>query len=163
VRSADEAYPIGPPASVDSYLRIDKLLDAARKSGADAVHPGYGFLAENADFAEAVISAGLTWIGPSPRAMRLLGDKLTARKTVQAVGVPTVPGSDVAVDNVDQAISAADRIGSPILVKASAGGGGKGMRVVSSRDDLEASLRSAQSEARSSFGSGVVYFEKYLE
>ncbi|MEO8284903.1 MAG: acetyl-CoA carboxylase biotin carboxylase subunit [Chloroflexota bacterium] len=163
VRAADEAYPVGPSPSRESYLRIDKLLDVAKKSGADAVHPGYGFLAENADFAEAVINAGLTWIGPSPHAMRLLGDKLSARHTVQAAGVPTVPGSDVAVDNHQQALDAAEKIGYPILVKASAGGGGKGMRVVQGRDEMESALRSAQSEAESSFGSGVVYFERYLE
>jgi acetyl-CoA carboxylase biotin carboxylase subunit len=163
VRAADEAYPIGPAPSRDSYLRIDKLLEAARLSGADAVHPGYGFLAENADFAQAVIDAGLTWIGPPPAAMRLLGDKLSARHTAQSAGVPTVPGSDVAVDDVAHAVTAADRIGYPVLIKASAGGGGKGMRVVRSQEELESALRTAQSEAQSSFGSGVVYFEKYLE
>jgi acetyl-CoA carboxylase biotin carboxylase subunit len=163
VREADQAYPIGPAPSVESYLRIDKLLDVARKSGADSVHPGYGFLAENADFAEAVIEAGLTWIGPPPRAMRLLGDKLTARHTAQAAGVPTVPGSDVAVNDLAHAVSAAVKIGYPVLIKASAGGGGKGMRVVRDQNELESALRSAQSEAQSSFGSGVVYFEKYLE
>jgi acetyl-CoA carboxylase biotin carboxylase subunit len=163
VRAADEAYPIGASPSSESYLNINRLIKVARKSGAEAVHPGYGFLAENALFAEAVIDAGLTWIGPSPQAMRLLGDKLSARRTVQAAGVPTVPGTDVAVDNIEQAALSAAQIGYPILVKASAGGGGKGMRVVRSRDELESALRSAQSEAQSSFGSGVVYFEKYLE
>lgn len=163
VRAADEAYPIGPAPSRDSYLRVDKILEVARKSGADAIHPGYGFLAENADFAQAVMDAGLIWIGPPPSAMRLLGDKLAARHTAQAAGVPTVPGSDVAVDDLDQALIAAQRIGYPVLIKASAGGGGKGMRVVRSKDELEAALRTAQSEAQSSFGSGVVYFEKYLE
>ncbi len=163
VREADEAYPIGPPPSAESYLRIDKLLDVARKSGAEAVHPGYGFLAENADFAQAVLDTGLTWIGPSPSAMRLLGDKLAARKLAQAAGVPTVPGTDVPVGDLEQAIRAAEQIGYPVLIKASAGGGGKGMRVVRSPGELEAALRSARSEAESSFGSGVVYFEKYLE
>jgi acetyl-CoA carboxylase, biotin carboxylase subunit len=163
VRAADEAYLIGPPASRESYLRIEKILEVAERSGADAVHPGYGFLAENADFAQAVLDAGLTWIGPSPQAMRLLGDKLTARQTVQAAGVPTVPGTDVAVDDMEQALSAAESIGYPLLVKASAGGGGKGMRVVAGREELEAALRTARSEAMSSFGSAVVYFEKYLD
>lgn len=163
VRAANEAYPIGPGPSSESYLRIDKILDVARKSGADAVHPGYGFLAENAQFAQAVMDEGLTWIGPSPQSMRLLGDKLEARKTAQAAGVPVVPGLDVALDNLEEAAAAADRIGYPVLIKASAGGGGKGMRIVNSRDELEASARSAQSEAKSSFGSGTVYFEKYLE
>lgn len=163
VRAADEAYPIGPAPSVESYLRIDKLLNVARKSGADAVHPGYGFLAENADFAQAVIDAGLTWIGPQPRAMRLLGDKLEARRTAQAAGVPTVPGTDVATEDVQSAVRAAEKIGYPVLIKASAGGGGKGMRIVAGPAELEAALRGAQSEARSAFGSGTVYIEKYLD
>jgi acetyl-CoA carboxylase biotin carboxylase subunit len=163
VRAADEAYPLGPPQSSESYLRIDKLIDVARKSGADAVHPGYGFLAENAEFAEAVIDAGLTWIGPSPSAMRLLGDKLAARKLAQTAGVPVVPGTDVAVDNLEEAARAADEIGYPVLIKASAGGGGKGMRLVGRREELEAALRQARGEAQSAFGSGVVYLEKYLE
>ncbi len=163
VRAAHEAYPIGPGPSTESYLRIDKLLEVARKSGADAVHPGYGFLAENANFAEAVTAAGLTWIGPSPSAMRLLGDKLTARRTAEAAGVPIVPGTDVALENPEEAAAAAKRIGYPVLIKASAGGGGKGMRVVNSPEELEAALRSASSEAQSSFGSGIVYLEKYLD
>ncbi|MDQ5825719.1 MAG: acetyl-CoA carboxylase biotin carboxylase subunit [Chloroflexota bacterium] len=163
VRAADEAYPIGPAPSVESYLRIDKLLEVARKSGADAVHPGYGFLAENANFAQAVLDEGLTWIGPEPRAMRMLGDKLEARRTAQAAGVPTVPGTDVATDDVESALAAAEGIGYPVLIKASAGGGGKGMRIVHSSNDLESALRSAQSEAQSSFGSSTVYLEKYLE
>ncbi|HVF99653.1 MAG TPA: acetyl-CoA carboxylase biotin carboxylase subunit, partial [Chloroflexia bacterium] len=163
VRAADEAYLIGPPQSSDSYLRIDRLLDVARKSGADAVHPGYGFLAENADFAQAVLDAGLTWIGPEPRAMRMLGDKLEARRTAQAAGVPTVPGTDVATDDLKTALDAAQRIGYPVLIKASAGGGGKGMRIVTRSEELEAALRGAQSEAQASFGSGTVYIEKYLD
>lgn len=163
VRAADEAYPIGPSPSSQSYLQVEKLLDVARKSGADSVHPGYGFLAENADFAQAVMDAGLTWIGPTPGAMRLLGDKLAARKTAQDAGVPTVPGSDVALDNLEEASRAAARIGFPVLIKASAGGGGKGMRIVNSHDELEAALRSARSEAQASFGSGTVYIEKYLD
>ncbi|HEX8219257.1 MAG TPA: acetyl-CoA carboxylase biotin carboxylase subunit [Chloroflexia bacterium] len=163
VRAADEAYLIGPPQSADSYLRVDRLLEVARKSGADAIHPGYGFLAENADFAQAVLDAGLTWIGPEPRAMRMLGDKLEARRTAQAAGVPTVPGTDVATDDLQTALDAAGRIGYPVLIKASAGGGGKGMRIVSRPEELEAALRGAQSEARASFGSGTVYLEKYLE
>jgi acetyl-CoA carboxylase biotin carboxylase subunit len=163
VRFADEAYPIGPAPSRDSYLRGDKLIDVALKSGADAVHPGFGFLAENADFAQAVMEAGLVWIGPPPSAMRMLGDKLSARHTAQSAGVPTVPGSDVAIDDLEQAKAAADKIGYPVLIKASAGGGGKGMRVVRSQAELEDAVRSAQGEAQSSFGSNVVFFEKYLE
>lgn len=163
VRAADEAYPIGPAPSRESYLRSEKLIEVALKSRADAVHPGFGFLAENADFAQAVIDAGLIWIGPPPSAMRLLGDKLSARHTAQNAGVPTVPGSDVAVDDLDQAKAAAGKIGYPVLIKASAGGGGKGMRVVRTPDELEDALRNAKGEAQSSFGSGVVFFEKYLE
>lgn len=163
VRAADEAYCIGPPPSSESYLRMDKIIEAAKKAGADAIHPGYGFLAENATFADAVQAAGLTWIGPPPDAMRTLGDKLMARKVVQAAGVPVVPGTDVEMDKFDEAAVAAEKIGYPLLVKASAGGGGKGMRVVRGKDELEAALRTARSEAQSAFGSSVVYLEKYLE
>ena len=163
VRAADEAYLLGPSPSSESYLRGDKIIEIALKSGADAIHPGYGFLAENASFAEEVIAAGLTWIGPPPAAMRLLGDKLTARRTVQAAGVPVVPGMDVALNDIDQAAKAADQVGYPVLIKASAGGGGKGMRIVRTPADLEDALRSAQSEANASFGQGSVYLEKYLE
>jgi acetyl-CoA carboxylase biotin carboxylase subunit len=142
---------------------MDRLIDVARKAGCDAVHPGYGFLAENAGFAQAVVDAGLVWIGPSPAAMRLLGDKLAARRVAQEAGVPTVPGSDVSINDLPHALAAATRIGYPIMIKAAAGGGGKGMRLVRSPEDLESALRTAQSEAQSSFGSGTVYFEKYLE
>src|SRR5215212_1547846 len=145
VRASDEAYPIGPSPSSDSYLRIDKLIDVARKAGADAVHPGYGFLAENAEFADAVIDAGLTWIGPSPDSMRRLGDKLSARRLAQQAGVPIVPGSDVSLENFEDAAAAAERIGYPVLIKASAGGGGKGMRVVGSREELQTALGLASS------------------
>jgi acetyl-CoA carboxylase biotin carboxylase subunit len=163
VRAADEAYPIGPPPSSESYLSIDTLIDVARTCGADAIHPGYGFLAENAGFAQAVIDAGIVWIGPSPQSMRMLGDKLSARHTALAAGVPVVPGTDVSVDNLAQAQEAADGVGYPVLIKASAGGGGKGMRVVRSSGELEAALRNARSEAQSSFGSGTLYFERYLD
>ncbi|HKP53489.1 MAG TPA: acetyl-CoA carboxylase biotin carboxylase subunit [Chloroflexia bacterium] len=163
VRAADEAYCIGPPPSSESYLRIDKIIETAQRAGADAIHPGYGFLAENAGFADAVQGAGLTWIGPPPEAMRLLGDKLAARKVAQSAGVPVVPGTDVEMDRPEEAATAAEKIGYPVLVKASAGGGGKGMRVVRAREELEAALRTARSEAQSAFGSGVVYLEKYLD
>src|SRR5436309_618891 len=156
VRYANEAYEIGPAPARESYLRIDKLIDVAKKSGADAVHPGYGFLAENANFAEAVIDAGLTWIGPPPEAMRLLGDKLAARKLAKDAGVPIVPGTDISLEDAEEATRAAEAIGYPILIKASAGGGGKGMRVVDSREGLESALRQARSEAQSAFGSSVV-------
>jgi len=163
VRAADEAYLIGPAPSAESYLRGEKIIEIAHKSGADAIHPGYGFLAENAAFADMVLAAGLTWIGPPPAAMRLLGDKLTARQTVQSAGVPVVPGMDVALNNSAQAAQAAAEIGYPVLIKASAGGGGKGMRIVRSESELEAAVQSAQSESASSFGLGTVYLEKYLE
>ena len=163
VRAADEAYCVGPPPSSELYLRIDKIIDVARKAGADAVHPGYGFLAENADFAQAVINAGMTWIGPSPQAMRMLGDKLSARHVAQDADVPTVPGSNVSVDNPEEAARAAEAIGYPVLIKASAGGGGKGMRVVTAPEELEAALRLSKNEAQAAFGSSVVYLEKYLD
>ncbi|MFL5734027.1 MAG: acetyl-CoA carboxylase biotin carboxylase subunit [Chloroflexia bacterium] len=163
VRAADEAFPLGPAPSTESYLRMDKLIEVACKSRADAVHPGYGFLAENPQFAEAVIEAGLTWIGPSPESMRRLGDKLSGRSLARSAGVPVVPGTDVSVDNSESAARAAEGLGYPVLIKASAGGGGKGMRVVRSRDELDSALGLASSEAQSSFGSGVVYLEKYLE
>ena len=163
VREADEADCIGPPPSVDSYLRIDRLLEVARRSGADAVHPGYGFLAENADFAQAVLDEGLVWVGPPPSAMRMLGDKLAARRTLQAAGLPVVPGMDVPVDDPHHAETVARQIGYPVLIKASAGGGGKGMRIVHGPGELVSALRTASSEALSAFGSGTVYLEKYLD
>ncbi len=163
VRAADEAYCIGPAPSSESYLRIDNILNAAKESGADAIHPGYGFLSENADFADDVQDAGLTWVGPSSSAMRLLGDKLMARKVAHSAGVPIVPGTDVEVERTEVAAEVAEQIGYPVLVKASAGGGGKGMRVVASKDELESALRTARSEAQSAFGSGIVYIEKYLD
>ena len=152
VRLADEAHAIGPDQASESYLRIDKLIDVARVSGADAVHPGYGFLAENPDFVEACSTAGLTFIGPGAKAMRAMGEKTTAREVAIAAGVPVVPGGDTA-----------DGIGYPLLVKAVAGGGGKGMRSVRSADELESAVRVARSEALSSFGDDRVYFERQLE
>jgi acetyl-CoA carboxylase biotin carboxylase subunit len=152
VRLADEAYPIGPDAAAESYLRIDTLIDVAARSGADAVHPGYGFLAENPDFADACRGAGLTFIGPTADAMRAMGSKTSARALAAAAGIPVVPGGD-----------APEAAGYPLLVKAVAGGGGKGMRVVRSPEDLAAAREIAQSEARSSFGDARVYFERLLE
>jgi acetyl-CoA carboxylase, biotin carboxylase subunit len=165
VRYADEAYAIGPSAPRESYLRIDRLLDVARRSGADAVHPGYGFLAENAGFARACRDAGLTFIGPTPEAIDLMGSKTAARATAIAAGVPVVPGThdplgaDVPVDEV-AAIAA--RVGYPILIKAVAGGGGKGMRTVPDAADLPGALRAARSEASSSFGDPAVYIERRI-
>ena len=152
VRLADEAHAIGPDQASESYLRIDKVIDAARASGADGVHPGYGFLAENPELAEACAKAGLTFIGPTATAMWAMGSKTNARNMAKAAGVPVVPGGDTSLD-----------LGYPLLVKAVAGGGGKGMRVVRSAEELKSAVEMARSEALSSFGDGTVYFETLLE
>ena len=165
VRVADEAYPIGRPPARESYLDIEKLIDVARRSGATLVHPGYGFLAENAGFAEACRDAGLTFVGPSPEAIRLMGSKTAARDAAIAAGVPVVPGTEkpFALDAPDAFIlSEGDRIGFPLLVKAVAGGGGKGMRSVASRADLLAAVRTAGSEAASAFGDASVFLERLV-
>ncbi|MBN2305820.1 MAG: acetyl-CoA carboxylase biotin carboxylase subunit [Anaerolineae bacterium] len=162
VRYADEAFPIGNPVPRESYLNFDKLLDVAQRSGADAVHPCYGFLSENADFAQAVIDAGLTWIGPPPDAISKMGDKLAAREIMQKSGVPVVPGTEPGLN--DGALRyAADKIGYPLMVKAAAGGGGKGMRVVRTPDQLDGALASAHREAEAAFSDGTIYLEKMLE
>ncbi|MEJ2080646.1 MAG: acetyl-CoA carboxylase biotin carboxylase subunit [Acidobacteriota bacterium] len=163
VRLADRAFHIGDSAATDSYLKIDRLIDAARKGGCDAIHPGYGFLAENAEFAGACDGAGLVVIGPGPEAIELMGNKVAARQAVSRVGVPTVPGSEQPVESTDQALEAARRIGFPVLVKASAGGGGKGMRVVDGESALAEALSIASAEAASAFADPAVYLEKYLE
>ncbi|HEV8392944.1 MAG TPA: acetyl-CoA carboxylase biotin carboxylase subunit [Vicinamibacterales bacterium] len=165
VRMADEAVAIGPSPPRDSYLRIDTLLEAARATGADAVHPGYGFLAENAEFAAACIRAGLTFVGPTPKAIELMGSKTAAREAARAAGVPIVPGTTTPLgqDASDAELAAAARrVGYPIMVKAVAGGGGKGMRVVARPDDLASAVRAARSEAGSSFGDSAIYFERQL-
>jgi acetyl-CoA carboxylase biotin carboxylase subunit len=165
VRLADEAYAIGPSAPRESYLNIDRLIDAARRSGADAVHPGYGFLAENEDFAAAVRDAGLTFIGPTPEAIETMGSKTAARTAARRAGVPVVPGAETALsaDVSDQEIAAiATSIGYPLLVKAVAGGGGKGMRAVADPSDLAAAVRAARSEAGTAFGDASVYLERRL-
>ncbi len=165
VRLADEAWPIGPNAPRDSYLRIDKLIDVARRSGADAVHPGYGFLAENEDFAAACEQAGLTFIGPSSRVIEVMGSKTAARQAAMAAGVPVVPGTEQPLDaDVPDAevLSIAQRIGYPLMLKAVAGGGGKGMRMVTSPDELPSALRGARSEAGSAFGDSAVYLERRI-
>jgi acetyl-CoA carboxylase biotin carboxylase subunit len=165
VRYADEAYAIGPSAPRDSYLRIDKLIDVAKQSGADGVHPGYGFLAENGDFASAVRDAGLTFIGPTPGAIATMGSKTAARAAARRAGVPVVPGTDdlFAVDVADADIArAASAIGYPLLVKAVAGGGGKGMRTVTDPADLAGAVRAARSEAGAAFGDAAVYLERRL-
>jgi acetyl-CoA carboxylase, biotin carboxylase subunit len=163
VRHADEAYRIGPGPARDSYLRMDVMLDVARRSGADAVHPGYGFLSERAEFSEACRSAGLVFVGPSPEAIRLLGDKVAARQLAIANDVPVVPGTENEVSDVAEAERIAGGIGYPVLLKAAAGGGGKGMRVVRDAGELADALRAASSEASAAFGYGGVYIEKYLD
>ncbi len=161
VRYADEAVHIGAPPPRESYLRMDKIIDAARKTGADAIHPGYGFLAENPEFADMVKDAGLIFIGPSADAIATMGDKQAAREAVKRAGVPLVPGTESDLRDEDL-IAAADEIGFPILVKAVAGGGGKGMRAVHNREDLPAAIATARREAESAFGDGRVYLEKLL-
>ena len=164
VRYADEAYLLGPAPSRESYLRTDKILDIARKSGADAIHPGYGFLAERKDFAEACLDEGLIFIGPKPSAIAAMGDKGVARSTVLKAGVKVVPGTeDVGNMSNENLLAVAPRIGFPLLIKATAGGGGKGMREVGSIEEMPALLMSARREAESSFGDGNVYLEKLVE
>ncbi|NTU63407.1 MAG: acetyl-CoA carboxylase biotin carboxylase subunit, partial [Chloroflexi bacterium] len=164
VRYADEAYCIGPAPSRESYLRADKILEVARKSGADAIHPGYGFLAEREDFAQACIDEGIKFIGPKPSAIAAMGDKAVARATVQKAGVLVVPGTEGEGGLRDEEIIAiAPQIGFPLLVKATAGGGGKGMRQVDRMEDLPGALASARREAESAFGDGAVYLEKLVQ
>jgi acetyl-CoA carboxylase biotin carboxylase subunit len=164
IRHADEAYLLGPSPSTQSYLRIDKLLAIAKKSGAQAIHPGYGFLSEQADFAQACIDEGLIFIGPSPDAIRKMGDKGIARATMEAAGVPVVPGTKGKQRLRDkELISAAQKIGFPILIKATAGGGGKGMRVVNNAEDMPSAIEAARSESKSAFGDDNLYIEKAME
>jgi acetyl-CoA carboxylase biotin carboxylase subunit len=164
VRYADEAYLLGPAPSRESYLRADKLIDIARKSSADAIHPGYGFLAEREDFASACMDAGITFIGPKPSSIAAMGDKAVARATVIKAGVLVVPGTeDVGNMTNDDLLAVASKIGFPLLIKATAGGGGKGMREVKSLDEMPTLLTSARREAESSFGDGNVYLEKLVE
>jgi len=163
VLHADVAVRIGPPPSRESYLRGDVLIDVARRTGADAIHPGYGFLSENAGFAAAVRDAGLVFIGPPPEAIRSMGDKTAAREMMRAAGVPVVPGTPGPVGSLAEAEDFCRSVGFPVLLKAAAGGGGKGMRVVQHMDQLAAALSAAQSEALSAFADGRVYAEKYLE
>jgi acetyl-CoA carboxylase, biotin carboxylase subunit len=163
VRVADEAIHIGPAPSGESYLSVEKIIDAAKRTGAEAIHPGYGFLSENAAFAEAVEQAGLVLIGPPASAMRLMGSKTSARSAAMAAGAPVVPGTTTPLDSIEEAIRTADEIGFPVMLKAAAGGGGKGMRMVGSRDDIAMALSLAQSEALASFKDASVYVEKYIE
>jgi len=162
VRYADEAYCIGPPASSESYLVGEKIIDVALQSGAEGIHPGYGFLSENADFAREVTKAGIVFIGPSPESMEVMGDKLAAKSAVKSYNIPMVPGIEEAIADVDKAASIANEIGYPVLIKAAAGGGGKGMRVVEKAEEVKEQIRSAQSEAKSAFGNDAVFIEKFV-
>jgi acetyl-CoA carboxylase biotin carboxylase subunit len=163
VRLADESVCIGPPPAKDSYLNIPAILSAALVTGAEAIHPGYGFLAENAGFAEMVEAHGLTFIGPSPAHIRMMGDKITAKATMAKLGVPLVPGSNGAVADIAKARDVAGQIGYPLVVKATAGGGGRGMKVARDAASLEEAFRIARTEARTAFGNDAVYIEKYLD
>ncbi len=163
VRLADESVCIGPPAGRDSYLKMPAVLSAALITGADAIHPGYGFLSENADFAEMVEAHNITFIGPSPAHIRMMGDKITAKTTMLKLGVPLVPGSAGELETLDEARAVAEAIKYPVLIKAAAGGGGRGMKVARNAAELEAAFREARSEAQAAFGNNAVYMEKYLD
>ena len=163
VKMADEAVNIGPPHAAKSYLNIANIIAAALQTGADAVHPGYGFLAENAGFADAVVAAGLKFVGPSGDAIRTMGDKVTARNAAKAAGVPCVPGSDGRIDDLVEALALAGRIGFPIMIKAAAGGGGRGIRIAQNMDELEQLMPQASAEAQAAFGDGGLYLEKVIE
>ncbi len=163
VRYADEAYAIGPAPSAESYLRIDRILDAARHSGAEAIHPGYGFLAEDAEFARACEDAGIVFIGPPVGAMELMGSKTASRHAAIQAGLPVVPGTDRNLESFEEVRRVAGEIGYPVMLKASAGGGGKGMRRVAQESELESAWRTARSEAQNAFGDSAVYLEKYIE
>ncbi|ASG23497.1 MULTISPECIES: acetyl-CoA carboxylase biotin carboxylase subunit [Nitrospirillum] len=162
VRLADESVCIGPPSAKESYLNIPAILSAAAITGADAIHPGIGFMSENAQFAQMVEEHGFAWIGPSPEHIRIMGDKVTAKRTVLELGLPVVPGSDGPVETVEAALVNAARIGYPVLIKAAAGGGGKGMKVAWAESELREAYQLARGEARAAFGNDQVYMEKYL-
>lgn len=162
VRYADEAVCIGPAASSQSYLVMERILEAARQTGADAIHPGYGFLSENAAFADLVKASGIIFIGPSGDSMRKMGSKLAAKATAEANNIPLVPGTAKALESVEEGMRVAEKIGFPVLIKASAGGGGKGMRIVHAAAEFEEQMRLAVSEATSSFGDGAVFIERYV-
>ena len=162
VRLADESVCIGPAPASKSYLNIPSIIAAAEITGAQAIHPGYGFLSENARFAEIVGTHGLTFIGPKPEHISMMGDKIAAKVAVKSAGIPVVPGSDGAITDLDEAMAAADAIGFPVLVKAAAGGGGRGMKVAPDRDSLAEAVQTAQAEAKAAFGDDSVYLERYL-
>jgi acetyl-CoA carboxylase biotin carboxylase subunit len=163
VRLADESVCIGPPPARDSYLNVPALIAACEITGADAVHPGYGFLSENARFAEVLEDHGIAFIGPKPEHIRIMGDKIEAKRTARRLGIPCVPGSEAGIAGEDEAERVADEIGYPVLIKAAAGGGGRGMKVARSRDELDGALATARAEAKAAFGDDAVYIEKYLE
>ena len=163
VRLADETVCIGPPAATDSYLNIPAIISAAEITHADAIHPGYGFLSENAQFAEIVESHGLIWVGPKPEHIRIMGDKVEAKRTAAKLGLPLVPGSPGPLETIAEAKEIAAEVGYPVLIKAASGGGGRGMKVVPSEDQLESLMAQAASEARAAFGDDTVYLEKYLD
>ncbi|ADJ42753.1 acetyl/propionyl-CoA carboxylase, biotin carboxylase subunit fused with biotin carboxyl carrier subunit [Amycolatopsis mediterranei S699] len=163
VRLADEAFALGGTTAAESYLNFDKLLDAAKRSGADSVHPGYGFLSENADFAQAVLDAGLTWIGPSPQAIRDLGDKVTARHIAMRAGAPLVPGTKEPVKDASEIVAFADEHGLPVAIKAAFGGGGRGLKVARTREEIPELFESATREAVAAFGRGECFVERYLD
>lgn len=162
VKMANEAVDIGPPHAAKSYLNVEKILDATRATGADAIHPGYGFLSENADFAQAVEDAGLIFVGPRAETISRLGDKAAAREAADQAGVPTVPGSDGLITSVDAAKEAAGRIGYPVMIKASAGGGGRGIKIAEDESQLEKLVSEARNEAQAAFGDGALYMEKVI-
>ncbi|MFT8897590.1 MAG: acetyl-CoA carboxylase biotin carboxylase subunit [Acetobacter sp.] len=163
VRLADEAVCIGPPSARDSYLNVAAILSAATITGAEAIHPGYGFLSENADFAETVEAHGLAFIGPTAEHIRTMGDKISAKTTMEALGVPLVPGSDGELLSIEEAYEVADRVGYPVLIKAAAGGGGRGMKVAQTREELPEAWSVARTESLAAFGNDAVYLEKYLD
>ncbi len=162
VRLADESVCVGPPAPAQSYLNIPAIISAAEITGADAIHPGWGFLSENANFAEIVEEHGITFIGPTPEHIRMMGDKITAKETARSLGIPVVPGSDGGVSTIEEARKVAAEIGYPVLIKASAGGGGRGMKLALTAEDLDEAFHSARQEGRLAFGDDSVYLEKYL-
>src|SRR5258705_1284913 len=162
VRKADEAYHLGPAAAVESYLNIEKILAAAKRSGADAIHPGYGFLSENFKFAQACAESGIKFIGPTAAAMEMMGLKVRAGQNMEKAGVAFVPGTSRGVESAEEAARVAEKVGYPVMLKAAAGGGGKGMRLVRGADQMRAALESAQSEAQRAFGDHEVYIEKAI-
>lgn len=163
VRYADEAHPIGPAPAIESYLRIDRIIDAAQHSGAEAIHPGYGFLAENPDFARACRDAAIAFIGPTPEAMELMGSKTAARLLASGAGLPVIPGTVANLESFEEVVRAAREIGFPVMLKASAGGGGKGLRMVAAEPELESAWRNARSEAQNAFNDPSVYLEKWID